>query len=79
MTRMPRPARNDLIRYLIRNGFSVRNQRGSHVKLRRDNVTVIVPTGNQRIRPGLLLKILRDGGISRDAFVNDYGRNSSSF
>ena len=72
MSKIPRPERNELIRYLIRKGFSTKSQRGSHIKLKRDDVTVIIPAGNKRIKPGLLLKILRTAEISRDEFIADH-------
>ena len=71
MSKIPRPERNELIRYLIRKGFSTKSQ-SSHVKLKQNDVTVIVPAGNKSIKPGLLLKILRTVEISRDEFIADH-------
>ncbi len=72
MPKIPRPPRNDLIRYLIRKGFSTKSQNGSHVKLKRQNTTLIIPAGSKRIRPGLLLQILGAAEIDRNEFIQDY-------
>lgn len=74
MSKIPRPSRNDLIRYMIRKGFTTKSQNGSHVKLKRQSITLIIPAGNKRMRPGLLLQILRTAEIDRNEFILDYNK-----
>jgi predicted RNA binding protein YcfA (HicA-like mRNA interferase family) len=53
------------VRALGRLGFAQISQRGSHVKLRRESRTVIVPM-HPEIAPGTLRSILRQAGIDAD-------------
>ncbi len=62
-----------MIKYLGRKGFNVTGRTGSHVKLQHSTSVVIVPAGNKILKPGLLLGILTDIGMSRDEFMDDYG------
>jgi predicted RNA binding protein YcfA (HicA-like mRNA interferase family) len=43
-------------------------QRGSHLKLRKGNQTIIVPMHRRDVRRGTLASILDDAGISVDRF-----------
>jgi predicted RNA binding protein YcfA (HicA-like mRNA interferase family) len=54
-----------LVRVLLRVGFVVNRQRGSHIILRRDNpyARVVVPDHKQ-VRPGTLRQILNEAGIT---------------
>ena len=64
----------DAIRILERHGFIQVRQRGSHVslQLRADGTTrtVIVPL-HAELRPGTLLSIIRQSGLSRELFEVD--------
>ena len=55
----------ELIKALVRAGFVVNRQRGSHVVLRRANpyARVVVPDHKQ-IRPGTLRQILTEAGLT---------------
>ena len=55
----------ELIKALVRAGFVVNRQRGSHVVLRRANpyARVVVPD-HKRIRPGTLRQILTESGLT---------------
>jgi predicted RNA binding protein YcfA (HicA-like mRNA interferase family) len=55
----------DVVGALGRLGFAQVSQRGSHVKLRRESRTVIVPM-HAEIAPGTLRSILRQAGIDAD-------------
>ena len=50
------------------NGFSQVSQRGSHLKLRRDQSTVIVPL-HRELAAGTLRSIIRQSGLSVDEFL----------
>ncbi len=67
--RAPRVTGAELIRALIRAGFSVEYVRGSHHYLRRGGAppTVTVPAhGRRTIPPGTLRSILRQAGMTAD-------------
>jgi predicted RNA binding protein YcfA (HicA-like mRNA interferase family) len=53
------------VKVLLRVGFVVNRQRGSHIILRRDNpyARVVVPDHKQ-VRPGTLRQILNDAGVT---------------
>ena len=56
---------HELVRVLLKVGFVVRRQRGSHVILRREDpyARVVVPDHKQ-IRPGTLRQILNEAGVN---------------
>ena len=67
-----RPIRADkLIRALAKVGFKPVRQRGSHVILKHDDgrVTVVPVHGGEEIGRGLLSKILKDAGLTREEFL----------
>jgi predicted RNA binding protein YcfA (HicA-like mRNA interferase family) len=55
----------ELVRALLRAGFVVSRQKGSHIVLRREAppARVVVPD-HKRVRPGTLRQILNEAGIS---------------
>ena len=52
----------ELVKVLLRLGFVISRQRGSHIVLRRGNpyARVVVPD-HKRVRPGTLRQILNEG------------------
>ena len=54
---------------LRRTGFEQVSQRGSHVKLRRDDLTVIVPL-HRELAPGTLRSVLRQARMTVHEFVS---------
>ena len=66
----PLPAEK-VIKALIKIGFQVVRQRGSHVFLRHpDGRTTVVPVHKgEVIGRGLLLKIIKDARLSKDEFM----------
>lgn len=56
------------IRALERLGFTRARQKGSHVILRRQSVGVVVPL-HDPLKAGTLAGILRQAGVSREAFL----------
>jgi predicted RNA binding protein YcfA (HicA-like mRNA interferase family) len=53
----------DIVRILRGLGFEVAGQKGSHLKMRKEHRTVIIPMHNE-IRIGTLHSILRQAGLS---------------
>jgi predicted RNA binding protein YcfA (HicA-like mRNA interferase family) len=55
----------ELVKALLRLGFVVNRQRGSHIVLRRANpyARVVVPD-HKSVRPGTLRQILNEAGIT---------------
>lgn len=61
-----------MIKYLVKKGFFVTSRTGSHVVLSNRITVTSVPAGNKTLKKGLLLSVLGDAQISRDAFIKDY-------
>lgn len=58
----------EMIRKLIRHGFQIVSQNGSHVKLFNDITkrTVIIPYHSKDLKKGLEQAILKQAGITED-------------
>lgn len=72
MARLPNLTGVELIAALQKIGFEVVRQKGSHVRLKHeDNTVVTIPihTG-KTIGKGLLLKILRDAELTKDELIS---------
>jgi predicted RNA binding protein YcfA (HicA-like mRNA interferase family) len=68
MVRLPQLSGEAICRALESAGFHRASQRGSHVKMRHpDGRTAIVPD-HREVRDGTLRSILRQAGLSREAF-----------
>ena len=73
--KLPWLTANEIIKILVKQGFTIRNQVGSHVHLvgvindaRR---MVTVPRhGNSEIAPGTLLSIIHQSGFSKEEFLH---------
>jgi len=64
MPRIPALDGRKLMALLRRHGFVVVSQRGSHVKLRKAEVVLVVPVhGSRSLKRPTLLGILEDAGI----------------
>jgi predicted RNA binding protein YcfA (HicA-like mRNA interferase family) len=66
----PLPA-DEVIRVLMKVGFRPVRQRGSHVILKRDDgrVTVVPIHRGEEIGRGLLSKIIKDAGLTKEEFL----------
>ena len=58
----------DVINALVDVGFARVGQRGSHVKLRKAHLTVIVPL-HRELAPGTLRSVIRQSGTSVEEFL----------
>ena len=66
--RIPRDVNGtDAAKALCRLGFEVKRQTGSHLIMRKDGRTVVVPM-HKPIKPGTLGGLIEQAGVSVDAF-----------
>jgi predicted RNA binding protein YcfA (HicA-like mRNA interferase family) len=68
MPKLPPLSGRDLVRALERLGFREASQRGSHVKLRRDDSVCIVPLHDD-LKKGTLAGILRQAKVTPDELL----------
>lgn len=59
---------NYIISILEKNGFLFVSQKGSHIKMRKEKWTVIVPANKRAIPVGTFKSILRQAGLTADNF-----------
>ena len=67
MTKLP--SSQKIINTLLRNGFVLISQRGSHQKYRKDDKTVIVPAPRKEIPIGTFRSIIRQSGLTQNDFI----------
>ncbi|MHB1260757.1 MAG: type II toxin-antitoxin system HicA family toxin [Thermoplasmatota archaeon] len=62
-----------LVKFLVRHGFHVAGQSGSHVKLKRGDGTMLVIPMHARnpVKPGLVLKVLKQAGFDPHATLDE--------
>ena len=61
-------ATHEIERALLRNGFRLVGQRGSHKKYAAEGRVVIVPAGRKEVRQGTFASILRQSGLEVSDF-----------
>jgi predicted RNA binding protein YcfA (HicA-like mRNA interferase family) len=71
MPRLPLVSGREVVKALIRLGFDKHHQTGSHVimKHRTDPSRRTSVPQHPELRPGTLLAILRDSGVSREQLI----------
>ncbi|MEW6572191.1 MAG: type II toxin-antitoxin system HicA family toxin [Bacillota bacterium] len=70
MTRLPQISGRDCARALMKAGFYLKRQEGSHMILRRDEpFTQAVVPDHKELDKGTLRAIIRDTGLSISEFV----------
>ncbi|NJL62594.1 MAG: type II toxin-antitoxin system HicA family toxin [Methylacidiphilales bacterium] len=63
---------NSLVKRLRELGFDGPYAGGKHPQMRRDNLTVIIPNPHEGdISVGLLSRLLRQAGVSREEWLGD--------
>ena len=71
MSKLPIISGTECIKALEKIGFGVARQRGSHITLvRHDPSTQLTVPNHKTIAKGTLRAIVRDAGLTVDAFVN---------
>jgi predicted RNA binding protein YcfA (HicA-like mRNA interferase family) len=72
MSRLTPISWRDLVQRLHELGFDGPYAGGRHPQMRRDDVTVIIPNPHQAdISVGLLQRLLRQAGISREEWLGE--------
>ena len=69
MAKFPVLSGDELIKALIKAGFAVVRQKGSHVSLQKGNYKTVVPLHNELAR-GTLLGILNQCGLSKAELIH---------
>jgi len=59
---------SSIIAVLIKNGFILVGQKGSHKKFRKEGYTVIVPDPKKEIPMGTFFSIVRQSGLKKGDF-----------
>jgi len=59
-----------IIKTLLKYGFKLVSQRGSHQKYHKEGFTVIVPAPGKEIPTGTFRSIVRQAGLSVDDFFD---------
>ena len=63
------PTARDLVRFLLRHGYSKVRQTGSHLILQHpQRQALVIPIHRGDLPKGLFLRILKDGGFSLENF-----------
>lgn len=64
----------EIITFLKAFGFVISGQRGSHIKLKKESKTVIVPAGRKQLPIGTYISILKQAGYNKDMVDSFYNR-----
>ncbi len=57
-----------ILKILKQHGFSIKSTKGSHVKLKKNSLTVILPHPKKQIPLGTLRSIIRQGHLNLKDF-----------
>ena len=70
LARLPGLRAKEIIAVLENTGFEIQRQKGSHVTLRNPETgrTTVVPMHSAELPRWLMKKIIKDAGLSEDAF-----------
>jgi predicted RNA binding protein YcfA (HicA-like mRNA interferase family) len=68
MPKLPQASGSEAIRALERLGFAQIRQSGSHVFMRREHSTCVVPA-HAKLKVGTLAGVLRQAGITAEEFT----------
>ena len=71
MSKLPVLSGRDVIKVLVKVGFYVHHQRGSHIvlKLSKPPFTRVVVPDHREIKKGLLVAIIKQAGLTREGFL----------
>lgn len=66
MTKLPPISAKKLLKVLLKNGYYVRSQKGSHIHLRHPAKKPITIPNHKVIAKGTLLEILKQTGLKKE-------------
>ncbi|MBI4155692.1 MAG: type II toxin-antitoxin system HicA family toxin [Candidatus Zambryskibacteria bacterium] len=69
MPKLPILSAKELVKIFEKAGYFIVRQKGSHIRMRHENMDTITIPNHKIIGRGLLKKILRDSKISADDLV----------
>lgn len=69
MTKLPVISGKDLVKALIRKGYYIRGQEGSHIHLRHPTKPAVTIPNHPEISRGTLNEIIKQLGLTRDEFL----------
>lgn len=71
MNKLPQVTPKKLVRFFLKQGFSIKRQVGSHMRLAHpDGRKITIAIHNKPVAPGTLQSILKQASITRDEFLN---------
>jgi predicted RNA binding protein YcfA (HicA-like mRNA interferase family) len=73
MAKLPVLSATDVIKVLVKLGFSISRQRGSHIILIRfeeSKKRIVVVPNHKEIDPGTLLSIISQSGMAKEEFLD---------
>ncbi len=68
MSKLPLLSWREVVKALIKAGFQVARQKGSHMILVKDEIAVPVPK-HKEIKRGLLIEIISEAGLTKEEFL----------
>lgn len=68
MSKLPLLSWRDIVKALVKAGFQVARQKGSHIILVKDEYIVPIPK-HKEIKRGLLHAIIIEAGLTREEFL----------
>ena len=74
MGKLPRVSGAEVVRTLRSLGFVVARQSGSHIVMRRGAVGCVVPN-HRELKTGTLIGVLKQAGVTPEAFIEAYRTN----
>tara|TARA_Y100000031_G_C8043537_1_gene302831 strand:+ start:323 stop:544 length:222 start_codon:yes stop_codon:yes gene_type:complete len=69
MSKLPVISGRKVLKILLKQGYVLVSQKGSHVKLRKEGNTIIVPLHRKPLKKGTLLSILDQAGLTKKEFL----------
>jgi len=73
MTKLPRISGQEVVSQLLRVGYTISGQKGSHIKMKKNlphrKVTLIIPIHDELDR-GTLLGIIDQAGMTKEEFLS---------
>lgn len=69
--KLPVVSGRELVKVLLRFGYYVRAQKGSHITLKHPHRKPVTVPNHPEIKRGLVLEIIKTAGISREELIGN--------